>query len=73
MLSFKMLLLHFVEHCLSFYTRNIYLKLSATAAIIGKKTQLGFTFYFSLKRDVICYDVLRSPVCIRAVCLRIKY
>lgn len=56
-----MLLLHFVEHCLSFYTRNIYLKLSATAAIIGKKAQLGFTFYlddFSLKRDVICYDVL---------------
>ncbi len=45
MLSFKMLLLHFVQHCLSFHTRNIYLKLSATATIMGKKAQLGFTFY----------------------------
>lgn len=45
MLSFKILLLHFVQPCLSFHTRNIYLELSATATIIGKKAQLGFSFY----------------------------
>lgn len=35
----------FVLPCLNFHARNIYLELSATATIIGKKAQLVFSFY----------------------------